>query len=118
MSTILPLPEPRYIILPLVSCPIWDTPRSQALGAIKRRNAIIGKPLLVYDILVFDGGVEYAWLVPQDPTRDEWVRMAEAGGTPKYADRFPITSSGADASTNTLISVLREIKNAIEQLAQ
>ncbi len=79
--------EPQYtlIVTDQAGLFILDTPRPQSLGALRRRAVPVGTPLHAYDIVSF-GGVPYAYLVPQNAARPEWVRVSEAGGVLFDAD--------------------------------
>lgn len=73
--------EPKYmlIVTERAGLIVLDTPRPQSQGAIRRRAEPVGKALYAYDIIPF-GGVPYAYLVPQNAAKPEWVRVSEAGG--------------------------------------
>lgn len=70
----------KYLLMvkPAAGLNIWDTPRPQSQGAKKRRVVVKGFQLYATQIINFQG-VPYANLIPVDPTKPEWVRVAEAG---------------------------------------
>lgn len=103
--------NPKYVLIPLTSVPVLDTPRSKTDGAIKRRDAYIGFPLQAYDVFRFDG-VPYAWLVPQNPTKPEWVRVAEADGSLEYVKVVEVSPS----KDTEIVSLLKEILFVLRQM--
>lgn len=87
----MPNPEtkPKFLLTvkPPAGLIVLDTPRPLGQGAAKRRVEVKGAQLYAYDIFTFEGGVRYALLVPREPGKPEWVRVAEAGSlVPEYVD--------------------------------
>jgi hypothetical protein len=70
--------QPRGLI-------VRDTPRAESEGSIRLRTEAVGKQLQAYSIHNISG-VPYARLVPQNPTKPEWVRVKEADGSIEYVD--------------------------------
>lgn len=103
----------KYIVIPLMpdGANIWDTPRPKSQGANLRRAVAVGTPLQAYDIFTF-GGVPYAMLVPQDPNKSEWVRVSEAGGTPKYIEKVELPKT----AESRLVEAINDLANAIRQI--
>lgn len=103
--------ELRYLLIvkPTIGLNIMDLPRSQSEGGLKRRAVPKGTMLYAYDIHNFKG-VPYARLVPQDPTRPEWVRVAEADHSVEYVDVEPLTPTGQN---DEIAAALREIAAAL-----
>ena len=66
---------------------IRDRPGPASAGAIERRKAGPNSILLAYHIINIDG-VEYAWLVPKDPQKPEWVRVDD--GNIEYVEVIDI----------------------------
>ena len=79
--------EPKYLLIVKVpqGLQIRDTPRPQSQGSIARRAVGVGSTLLAYRIINVNG-VDYAWLVPQNPQKAEWVRVAEADHSIEYVE--------------------------------
>lgn len=107
--------EPRYLLIVKVpkGIVIRDTPRPQSQGGREMRNVAVGTALYAYDIHNIDG-VEYARLVPQNPQRPEWLRVAEANHSIEYVDVFPLEQS---TETSALVSAIRDLANAIRSKA-
>lgn len=102
------------IVKPAAGLNIWDTPRPQGQGAIKRRTETKGAQLYAYDIHYFEG-VPYARLVPRDPTRPEWARVSERGSaTPEYVDVIQMESE----QDLDLGSAINKLAASIEKLAE
>lgn len=107
--------QPKFLLIvkPTTGLNIWDLPRPQSEGAIKRRAVPKGTPLDAYSIHNF-GGVPYALLVPQDPTRHEWVRVAEADHSIEYVDVIELEDTSQDGkiaqAINNLADAVRSLK--------
>lgn len=91
---------------------VIDTPRAQGQGAIVRRSVAVGTPLEAYGIHNING-VNYARLVPQNPQKSEWVRVAEADHSIEYVDVIELDPP----ENNELMSVLRELASSNTLLA-
>ncbi len=108
--------EPRYLLIVKVprGLKILDTPRPEGQGAFSRRIVPVGTPLDAYGIHNING-VDYARLVPQNPLKQEWVRVAEADHSIEYVDVINLDPSndGIDA----LMKVLSELANSNTLLA-
>ena len=101
--------EPKYLLIVKVpqGLVIRDTPRPQSQGGIERRRVGAGTPLQAYRI-VNVGGVEYAWLVPQNPQKAEWVRVAEADHSIEYVEVLDM-----EPENDGLAGAIRELAAAI-----
>ena len=99
------------IVKPANGLKIWDTPRPQSEGAILRRTEVKGKMLYASMIINFQG-VPYACLIPRDPTKPEWVRVAEAGSEiNEYCEVVVLE----DQNTNdSIAAALNRIAKALE----
>lgn len=96
---------------------ILDTPRPLGKGAVERRAEPVGKGLYAYGIHNI-GGVEYARLVPQNPLKPEWVRVAEADRSIEYVDVINLDDEdGTSNLMQTLIQCLEELAVANTLLA-
>ena len=87
---------------------IRDTPRPESQGGRAMRSVPVGSALYAYDIHSVNG-VDYARLVPQNPLKPEWVRVAEADHSQEYVDVIDLGASSesalADAITLLTIAV-------------
>lgn len=92
---------------------ILDTPRSQSMGARVMRVVPVGAQLYSYDVHNI-GGVDYARLVPQNPVRPEWVRVAEADHSVEYVDVIKLS---AQDPTSALADAITLLATAVRQLA-
>lgn len=103
--------EPKFLLIVKVprGVTVRDTPRPQSQGGREMRTVAVGTALYAYDIHNIDG-VEYARIVPQNPQRPEWVRVAEADHSLDYVDVYPLEQS---TETSALVSALRDLANAI-----
>lgn len=103
------------VVKPTAGLNIWDTPRPQSEGARKRRSVPVGTTLYATGVFNFSG-VQYANLVPIDPTKPEWVRVAEAGSkVNEYCDVIVLESS--DNSEMAISEAITRLAKAIEKLA-
>ena len=93
---------------------IRDSPRPESQGGNARRTVPVGKTLYAYNI--FDvGPVPYAELVPEDPTKPEFVRVREADFSILYVDVFTLPQD--EVSDMTAIHlVLVEIRDVLEAM--
>jgi hypothetical protein len=57
------------------------------------------------------GGVDYARLVPENPQRPEWVRVAEADKSMVYVDVIDLGESG----DSDIAQALNRIADALER---
>jgi hypothetical protein len=115
-------PKFRLIVVEPLGWKILDRPTPTANSP---RSDIVGKMRYAYDIISFDG-VAYANLVPTDPGKVEWGRVAEPGGVVfddegnyvkqvrgvrAYVKVIPLVNN-----ESILISVMRELIIAIVNL--
>lgn len=100
------------VIKPAAGLKIWDTPRPQSQGAVLRRTEGKGKMLYASMIVNFQG-VPYACLIPRDPEKPEWVRVAEAGSQiNEYCEVIVLE----DQNTNdSIAAALNRIATALEK---
>lgn len=99
--------EPKILLIVKVpkGITVRDTPRPQSQGGREMRTVAVGTALYAYDIHNIDG-VDYARLVPQNPQKPEWVRVAEANHSIEYVDVFPLEQS---TETSALVAAIREL---------
>jgi len=109
--------EPIKLLL-IVKVPrglnILDTPRPQSQGAQVRRAVPVGAGLYAYGIHNI-AGVDYARLVPQNPLKPEWVRVAEADHSIEYVDVIDLEPEDDHA---LLSKALQELATALRELAR
>jgi hypothetical protein len=102
--------SPKYLLI--VKQPrgliVRDTPRPQSEGGIQLRSEPVGKQLYAYGIHNING-VPYARLVPQNPTKLEWVRVKEADGSIEYVDVISLEETPGD-----LAEAIHHLARAIE----
>jgi len=100
--------EPKLLLIVKVpkGLVIRDTPRPESQGGRAIRSVAVGTPLYAYNIINV-GGVDYARVVPQNPQKPEWVRVAEADGSMEYVDVMELESGGEQS----------ELARAIKELA-
>lgn len=105
--------EPKFQLIVKVASGVIvrDRPAPQSQGAVKMRAEPVGKSLMAYTIINI-GGVDYAGLIPQNPLRPEWVRVAEADHSIEYVEVIPLMdmSSGSGA----IAAALNRIADALE----
>jgi hypothetical protein len=113
--------EPKYLLIVKVTkgLVIRDTPRPESQGGRAMRSVAVGTALYAYDIHNIHG-VEYARLVPQNPQRPEWVRVAEADHSMEYVDVYPFEQDTSDVSAlvsaiGLLIAEIRLLVAGCEQ---
>ncbi len=108
--------EPRVLLIVKVprGLKILDTPRPEGQGALIRRTVAVGTPLEAYGIHNING-VNYARLVPQNPLKQEWVRVAEADHSIEYVDVINLDPSNDELAA--LMKVLSELANSNTLLA-
>jgi hypothetical protein len=101
---------PRYLLIVKVprGLKIMDTPRPEGAGGVVRRLEMVGRALHAYGIHNIDG-VDYARLVPLNPLKSEWLRVAEADDSLRYVDVIKLEESD---ETRELTEALRELANA------
>jgi hypothetical protein len=92
---------------------VRDRPAPEAQGALKMRSEPVGRALMAYGIHNIMG-VNYARLVPQNPLRAEWVRVAEADHSIEYVDVVEIP--GADGS-GSIAQAINRLAVAVEKLS-
>jgi hypothetical protein len=93
--------QPRGLI-------VRDTPRAESDGSIRLRTEAVGKQLQAYSIHNING-VPYARLVPQNPTKPEWVRVREADGSIEYVDVISL-----EEVPSALAEAIHHLARAIE----
>lgn len=105
--------EPKVLLI--VKVPrgiiVRDTPRPESQGGRAMRTVAVGTALYAYDIHNIDG-VEYARLVPQNPQKPEWVRVAEADHSNEYVDVYPLEQ--ADTETAALTAAIRDLTKVLQ----
>lgn len=72
----------------------------------------VGKVLSAFTIINIEG-VDYAGLIPQNPLKPEWVRVAEADRSIVYVDVIPVSDAGNDdiaAALNRIAAALEGLK--------
>ncbi len=108
--------EPKYIGIVRVSAGlvIRDTPRPKGQGGREIRSVPVGTQLDITYILDV-GGVNYARLVPQNPLKPEWVRVAEADNSTVYVDVIELDVPSGE--NGDLIDAINHLARAIETLA-
>jgi hypothetical protein len=108
--------EPKFLLIVKVprGIVVRDTPRPESQGGRAMRNVAAGTALYAYDIHNI-AGVEYARLVPQNPQKPEWVRVAEAQPGMEYVDVYPLEK--IDSENEALVAAIRELTNAIRSKA-
>lgn len=109
--------EPKFVLIVIAEngIVVRDTPRSQTEGGIRMRAEAVGKQLLAFSIHNI-GGVPYARLVPQNPQKPEWVRVAEADGVTRYVDVAPMTADGeAAAATEKLADAINHLAEVLDR---
>ena len=102
--------EPRYLLIVKVRNGLWirDTPRPKGQGGADMRVVAVGKPLYAYNIINIDG-VPYARLVPQNPLKPEWVRVAEADHSIEYVDVIDLASENEDTLAKSIAALAASI---------
>jgi len=90
---------------------VRDRPAPDSQGANKMRAEPVGKSLVAYTIINI-GGVNYAGLIPQNPLRPEWVRVAEADHSIEYVEVIPLSGSNDE-----IAYALNRIADALIELS-
>lgn len=90
---------------------VLDRPGSTTDGAIVRRAVPSGSTLDAYSIHYIHG-VPYARLVPQFPTKPEYIRIAERDESIVYCDVINLEAEAQVPSD--LLAVLERIAKALE----
>jgi hypothetical protein len=109
--------QPKFLLIikPQQGLYTLDTPRPRGEGAQTRRTLAKGAQVYAYDIFNFQG-VKYAWLVPADPLKPEWCRVAERGSqVNEYCEEIPLDTEGEADSGVT--RALERIADALGQIA-
>lgn len=103
---------PKYLLIVKVprGIVVRDRPAPESQGAVRLRAEPVGKALQAYTIINVDG-VNYAGLIPQNPSRPEWVRVAERDGSIEYVDVIPVKDEESE-----MLSTLNRIAAALEGL--
>ena|SRR5688500_3145291 len=92
---------------------VRDTPRPESRGSKVLRKVSVGGQLYAYRIHHFEN-VAYARIVPINPQRPEWVRVAEADGEKTYVD---VIELDVKDSTTAIADAITLLANAITLLA-
>ena len=90
---------------------VLDRPGSTTDGAIVRRAVPSGSTLDAYSIHYIHG-VPYARLVPQFPTKPEYIRIAERDESIVYCDVIDLEPDAQQSAD--LLAVLERIAKALE----
>lgn len=108
--------EPKYLLIVKVpkGIVIRDTPRPESQGGKALRTVAIGTSLYAYSIINVEG-VEYAQLVPQNPLKPEWLRVAEADHSLEYVDVLELETQGENTALANAITLLA---TAVRDLAK
>ena len=109
--------EPKFQLIVKVPAGlvVRDRPAPESRGAAKMRKEPVGKSLLAYTVINIDG-VDYAGLVPQNPLRPEWVRVAEADHSIEYVEVIKL--EGDSASQQVSDSTVQRLADAVENMAE
>ena len=95
---------------------VRDRPAPDSQGANKMRSEPIGKSLIAYTMINV-GGVNYAGLIPQNPLKPEWVRVAEADHSIEYVDVIALGNSTSTAlSAETVVRLADAVENMAEAI--
>jgi hypothetical protein len=107
---------PKFLLLVKVAkgLVIRDTPRPESQGGRSMRTVGVGTALYAYQIINV-GGVDYARLVPQNPLKPEWVRVAEADHSIEYVDVMEMDPTD---SNSVLADAITLLATAIRELAR
>ena len=99
--------EPKLLLIVKVikGLVVRDTPRPESRGGKALRSVPVGAQLYAYEIHYFDD-VPYARLVPINPQRPEWVRVAEADGGTEYVDVIELGPKNSTAELATAVTLL------------
>jgi hypothetical protein len=107
--------EAKYLLI--VKVPrgviVRDRPAPDSMGAARMRTEPVGKSLNAY-IIVNIQGVDYAGLMPQNPLRPEWVRVAEADHSIEYVEVIPREGT----STALSAEAVNRLADAVENMAE
>jgi len=109
--------EPKYLLIvkTVKGLVIRDTPRPQSEGGIPMRTVAVGTALYAYQIVNISG-VNYARLVPQNPIKPEWVRVAEADHSVEYMDVIELQTQ--DSANSALADAVTLLATAVRELAR
>lgn len=112
--------ESKYLLIVTVPAglAVRDTPRPQSQGSKIIRSEAVGAQLYAYDIH-YIANVPYARLVPVNPSRPEWVRVAESDGKTKYVEQIKLYEEliAVEGEISTDVAdALREVAAAIRSL--
>lgn len=107
--------EPKLLLIVTVPAGliVRDTPRPESRGGKALRKVPVGSQLYAYEIHHFEN-VAYARIVPINPQRPEWVRVAEADGGTTYLDIIELDTTD---STKALADAITLLANAVTLLA-
>jgi hypothetical protein len=109
--------EPKYQLIVKVprGLVVRDRPAPESKGANKMRSEPVGRSLVAYTIINIEG-VDYAGLIPQNPLKPEWVRVAEADHSIEYVEVIPL--DGNSASPQVSDTAVQRLADAVENLAE
>jgi hypothetical protein len=107
-------PKLLLIVKAVKGLVVRDTPRPESRGGKALRSVPVGAQLYAYEIHYFES-VAYARLVPINPQRPEWVRVAEADGETEYVDVIELETQDSTASLANAITLLA---TAVRELAK
>lgn len=109
--------DPKYLLI--VKVPrgviVRDRPAPDSMGAARMRTEPVGKSLNAY-IIVNIQGVDYAGLIPQNPLKPEWVRVAEADHSIEYVDVIKLESTSTALSTEAVVRMADAVENLAEAI--
>jgi len=107
--------QPKLLLIVKVSkgMVVRDTPRPESQGGKALRSVPVGAQLYAYGIHYVQN-VPYARLVPLNPQRPEWIRVAEADGSSEYVD---VIELGEKDNTEALSESVTMLANSITLLA-
>lgn len=107
--------EPKYQLIVQVAAGVIvrDRPAPQSRGAAKMRAEPVGKTLMAHTIINIEG-VDYAGLIPQNPLKPEWVRVAEADRSIVYVDVIKLDNNGS----GELVNAINRHADAVENMAE
>ena len=107
--------EAKYLLI--VKVPrgviVRDRPAPDSMGAARMRTEPVGKSLMAY-IIINIQGVDYAGLMPQNPLRPEWVRVAEADHSIEYVEVTELEKS----SDNAMVEAVNRQEKKKKKLAE